>query len=188
VTLARRIAISAFALLVVVVGGGALYLWHAGYRAYVVHTGSMMPTLNPGDLIIDKRPGGQVKPGEVITFRHSAQTTDVVTHRVTDVSAQGIHTKGDANGSADVWDIRPDQVRGRVVGNVPYLGYLLVYLRQPTGSASLLAALAGVFALWGLFFGKAEPAIRRGLHRAPRERAFRSRPAGRHALVPTGIA
>src|SRR6201999_1878579 len=115
--------------MVVGIGAAGAWLWHSGYRAYVVHTGSMTPTYKPGALVIDKPASGRHHPGEVITFRHSALTTDVVTHRITDITSTGlIHTKGDGNGTADVWDIRPDQVRGAVIDGIPFAGFVVVYL------------------------------------------------------------
>jgi signal peptidase len=116
----------------------------------------MMPTYNPGDVVID-RPADELRPGEVITFRHSDLSTDVVTHRITDLSRVVIHTKGDANPTPDVWDIRPNQVVGTAVERIPHLGYLLVYLRQPAGVASVMTGVLALIALWGLFFRR-EPA------------------------------
>jgi signal peptidase len=133
--------------------GTAAALYVKGYRVWVVHTGSMEPTYMPGDVIIDAPPTGDYHAGEVLTFRHSDLTSDVVTHRVIAVTAAGtIHTKGDANRSADVWDIRPDQVQGRTIGDVKYLGYALVFLRQPTGSAALATVIFAIVMLWQLFF------------------------------------
>ena len=131
-------------LLIAIVGAAGWGLWrHSGYRVYVVHTGSMVPTYRPGDLVLDRRPSGQYHRGEVITFRHSDLTTDVVTHRITDVTAAGlIHTKGDANATADVWDIRPDQVQGTAVLRLGGFGYLVVFLRQPAGIGALATASA----------------------------------------------
>jgi len=151
VKLRRRIAIGLIAFVLLGIGGVAANFWMQGYRLYVVHTGSMTPTLVPGDLVID-RPAKNLKPGEVITFRHSDLTTDVVTHRVTEVTAAGIHTKGDANRTADVWTIRPDQVKGHVVVTLHGFGYLAVYFQQPTGIASVATALIGLLLLYGLFF------------------------------------
>ena len=128
-------------------------MWTQGYRVYVVHTGSMTPTFRPGDIVIDRPAQHRYHAGEVITFRHSAQTTDVVTHRITDITPAGlIHTKGDANRTADVWDIRPDQVRGSVAMSAPAAGYLLVFLHQPAGVASLALAVLAIALLWRLFF------------------------------------
>jgi signal peptidase I len=140
--------------LAAVLGSGAA-LWLQGYRAYVVHTGSMSPTYRPGDLVIDRSPSSY-RAGDVITFRHSDRTTDVVTHRVVSVSAAGITTKGDANATPDAWTIRPNQVQGRTVLGVPYLGYVAVYFKQPAGVASAASTVACILLLWGLFFGSRE--------------------------------
>ena len=56
------------------IAGAGVWLWHSGYRAYVVHTGSMSPNYKPGSLVIDGPAKGNYHPGEVITFRHSALT------------------------------------------------------------------------------------------------------------------
>jgi signal peptidase I len=155
VRIARRICLATIIAVIVGIGATGAWLWHSGYRAYVVHTGSMSPTYKPGALVIDKPADDGYRPGQVITFRHSAQTTDVVTHRITDITSTGlIHTKGDANRSADVWDIRPDQVRGTVVAGIPFAGFLVVYLQQPAGVASVIAALLALMLLWGLWFAE----------------------------------
>lgn len=157
-TRTRRVLLAVVALAVTGLVGTGLALWMQGYRLYVVHTGSMAPHLVPGDVVVD-RPDRAPRVGEVITFRHSDLTSDVVTHRVVGVSAAGIRTKGDANRTADVWTIRPDQVRGRTVWRLPGAGYLVVYLRQPEGLLSVATAALGLLLLWELFF-PASPAPR----------------------------
>lgn len=148
------------AVLGVLVAG--LAFWQAGYRPYVVHTGSMVPTYRPGDLVID-RPADALRPGQVITFRHSSDPNDLVTHRITEVTATGeIHTKGDANRTADSWSLRPALVVGTVATAVPKLGYLIVFLQQPTGVAALLVAAVGLYLLWGLFFPPSPTTLRDG--------------------------
>ena len=89
------------ALLALAVIGTAAARYAQGYRAYVVHTGSMSPTYRPGSLVIDRPTNGHYHRGEVITFRHSEGNDDLVTHRVVAVTPKGIHTKGDANRTAD---------------------------------------------------------------------------------------
>jgi signal peptidase len=154
----RRIALAAVALAVLAVAGGTAFLWAQGYRVYVIHTGSMTPTYTPGYLMIDAPARDGYHPGDVITFRHSAYTTDVVTHRITHIMPNGlIHTKGDGNRTADVWQIRPDQVRGRVIAGIPLLGYLAVFLQQPSGIGSLATAAFMSVLLWGLFFANDSP-------------------------------
>jgi signal peptidase len=156
-----------------------VWFFVTGHRAYVVHTGSMSPTYKPGSLVIDGPARGSYRPGEVITFRHSPYTTDVVTHRITDVTAAGlIHTKGDGNGTPDVWDIRPSQVRGAVIAGVPLAGYVIVYLQQPAGVGSVIAAVLSLILLWSLCFPAAdERPVRVGRLRAWRAKRGGPKPA-----------
>ncbi len=146
--------------------------WLQGYRLYVIHTGSMEPALMPGDVIVDAPAGSDYRRGEVLTFRHSDTAADVVTHRVAGIRSDGrILTKGDANRSADAWRIRPDQVRGRTVAVLPWLGYALVYLQHPGGIASLVTTGLAVVLLHGLFFRPDSPGTRQ---RPPMPRTPRS--------------
>jgi signal peptidase len=150
---ARRVTFVLVALLIFGVGGAIATYYAKGYRVWVVHTGSMEPNYMPGDVVIDGPPTGDYHRGEVLTFRHSDLTTDVVTHRVTRITSTGlIHTKGDANATADVWEIRPDQVQGQVVTKVKYVGYLLIFLRQPAGIGAIATVVFAMVLLWRMFF------------------------------------
>ena len=142
-------------LAVLVIAGAAAtaaLAWNAGYRIYVVHTGSMMPTLNPGDAVLDRPAPTSVHAGQVVTFTVHSGPDTVVTHRVASVSDGEIHTKGDANRSADPWTLHLSQVVGSKVLTLPYGGYLLVYLQHPQGIASVLTAVVALVLLWQLFF------------------------------------
>jgi signal peptidase len=153
----RRVAFALITLILLGVVGTAISLYAQGYRVWVVHTGSMEPDFMPGDLVIDRPVKGAVHKGEVITFLHSDLTSDVVTHRVTDVTKAGlIHTKGDANSTADVWDIRPDQVQGTVQFKIKSLGYFVVFLQQPAGIGALATLIFAVVLLWQMFFPSAD--------------------------------
>jgi signal peptidase len=167
----RKVALGVVAGLLCVVAITAAVGWTKGYRIYVVHTGSMQPALPIGSIVIDKPAAGLngLKPGDVITFRHSDLTTDVVTHRIASLDGGLIQTKGDANTTPDAWNIRPNQVKGVEISVVPRLGYLLVFLRQPAGFAATLLSSLSVFLLWALFFPSAAP-VRRAAHRASRHR------------------
>lgn len=154
------LGVAVVVLLAAVVAAGTTF-WAQGYRAYVVHTGSMMPTLNPGDLAIDAPVHGALHRGEIITFRHSDLTTDVVTHRVHGFTKNGlILTKGDANATPDAWQIRPSQVRGRVTHKVIFAGYLVVFFQHPVGVAALAVSLLALILLYQLFFDEDPPADR----------------------------
>jgi signal peptidase len=114
----------------------------------------MAPALLSGDVVLDGPPKSTYHPGDIITFRHSDLTTDVVTHRITDLRSTVIHTKGDANRTADVWDIRPNQVQGIVVVKLPLLGYLLVFLRKPVGVTAAVVGVLALMLLWELALPK----------------------------------
>jgi signal peptidase len=131
--------------------GGAVMLWQDGYRVYAVRTGSMSPTYPTGSLVVAAPARGDVpQVGDVVTFRTQG---GLVTHRVHGVDDAGVQTKGDANRTPDPWVLPPRNIVGQVMAGVADGGYLLVYLQQPTGIASLvLLALSVVFA-WSLFFG-----------------------------------
>ena len=149
----RRIRLAAMVMVLGAIAALGAHLWAAGYRLYIVHTGSMTPTLVPGDVVVDRPARGDYRVGNVITFRHSVRTTDVVTHRITAITPTGlVHTKGDANATADVWSIRPDQVEGVVSTRAPLAGYVIVFLRQPTGLAAAFTSTVALLLLWGLFF------------------------------------
>ena len=172
----KRVAaavVTVFLLGLVVAGGLA---WHAGYRVYAVQTGSMVPTFQPGDLVVDRATDSGYRPGDVITFRHSSGP-DLVTHRLTKITAQGIHTKGDGNRTADVWNIRPDQVEGVGVTHLAHLGYVLVFLKQPSGVLGVMTSALSVVLLWGICF-PAEAAVETSA-KQPRARSSRLR---RHLL------
>ena len=148
----KRITLALLAVVVlgVMVTGAALF--HQGYRIYVIHTGSMTPNYDSGSIVIDRPGAVDLKPGTVITFRHG-EGADLVTHRITDITAQGmIHTKGDGNRTADVWNIPMSMVQGTVIAGIPKAGYLLVFFKQPTGIAAIAAGVFALCLLWSLFF------------------------------------
>jgi len=171
----RRIALAALGCWLLALLAAGAVLNHLGYRAYVVHTGSMAPTYKPGDLVIDRPARGTPKPGQVITFRHSADTPDVVTHRVFAITANGlIRTKGDANLKPDAWQIAPHMIQGSVIKGIPRAGFMLVFLKQPTGIGALGTSVLSLAFLWSLFFGPPEATSQRS-SAVPRR-------AGRHSV------
>src|SRR5574340_1425234 len=110
----RRILGAAGILVLCAVLGLGAYAWAQGVRAYVVRTGSMTPTLRPGDLVVDEpaAPDAPLRVGDIITFHPQPETTE--THRVHAIVAAGIVTKGDANRTPDVGQIQPSMISGRV--------------------------------------------------------------------------
>src|SRR5271166_4135003 len=101
------VLISSVVLIVAVSAGIVLNLW----RFTVIQTGSMRPTLNPGDVaILTSEPIDDVKRGQIVAFHPPGESQLTVTHRVFSIKrAHGtvtIETKGDANDAVDQWHAR----------------------------------------------------------------------------------
>ncbi|HSN07356.1 MAG TPA: signal peptidase I [Candidatus Angelobacter sp.] len=161
----RRLALGVVVLVLGAAATVAAAGWHEGYRLYVVHTGSMSPALRPGDAVLAAPAPGSVRPGDVVTFTVLSGPDSVVTHRVVAVADGLVTTKGDANRTADPWTLHMSQVVGTAAAFLPHAGYLLVYLRQPQGLASVVVAALALVLLWQLFF-PAAPARSAGTHSA----------------------
>jgi signal peptidase I len=106
------------------------------YHILYVTSGSMAPTLSPGDVIVITPPPIRLEPGMVLTINVDGQ---LVTHRLLWVNPDGsLLTKGDFNPVPDDWG----NARVRVVGlyrfHIPLLGYLsnlTAYIHPaPTGA------------------------------------------------------
>jgi signal peptidase I len=116
------------------------------YKVYVIHTGSMAPTISPKSAVVVRE--GAYHVGQVVTFTEDGQT---VTHRLVSIDANGlITTKGDANATADPWHVPQSQIVGGVVTIVPELGYWLIYLKNPIGLASILLTLLVLWQIWSI--------------------------------------
>ncbi len=91
-----------------------------GYGFYIVRTGSMVPAINPGDIVFTG-PADKIAPGTIITFDVSGET---VTHRIVSISGDQILTKGDANKTADASPINKSAIKGTYLFRVPAIGYV----------------------------------------------------------------
>jgi signal peptidase len=96
-----------------------------------VLTGSMQPTIDPGDLIVvaGVPDPASVEVGDVVTYMPYPDDPTLVTHRVVakgmDVSGESVFTvRGDAN-NADDDPVYGHQLRGRMLFSVPKLGYVV---------------------------------------------------------------
>lgn len=99
-------------------------------KARVVLTGSMAPTINPGDVVLLASPS-RLAPelGEVATYtarRFSGESVGLFTHRIIGGDAEsGFIMKGDANAAPDVQRPKIADISGVVFFVIPFIGYLL---------------------------------------------------------------
>lgn len=103
-------------------------------RLFVVQSGSMEPAVHIGSVVVTQAQRTYTK-GDIITVRDSARTT--VTHRITEIRVVGNQsyytTKGDANKSADT-DVRlGENVIGKTMVTIPYLGFVLNFAKTKNG-------------------------------------------------------
>ena len=112
-----------------------------GIRMLVVKSGSMEPTIKTGSLVIDKIESNY-KIGDIVTFKNRDKEMETTTHRITNEEVQGniklFTTKGDANDSLDSAKLLPDQILGKVIFKIPYLGYIVAFSRTWPGVIILI--------------------------------------------------
>lgn len=108
-----------------------------GIDTYVVLSGSMEPVHKTGGLIYTTKnvDTDELEVGDVITFQMSETT--IATHRIIDIKNDGgtrmFQTKGDANASPDQNLVPEQNVIGKSLFSIPYLGYAANYIQQPPG-------------------------------------------------------
>lgn len=119
-----------------------------GLYPYTVLSGSMEPTYHVGSIIYVKK----VDPltltvGDPITFMLN---DTIVTHRIIEViedendpTSVRFRTKGDNNDVADGGDgVHCNNVIGKPLFSIPYMGYLAVYLQNSSGHFVLFGLCA----------------------------------------------
>jgi signal peptidase I len=98
-----------------------------GWQFDAVTTGSMIPKFKIGTLVITKPvEPSTLQVGDIISFK-LAGTDTLICHRIIETKQElgnnYFVTKGDANKEPDNSHVFSDYVKGKVVGEVPYLGY-----------------------------------------------------------------
>lgn len=125
-----------------------------GATPYTVLTRSMEPGMPPGTLVVTRPvPVDTIGTGDVVTYQLRSGEPTVVTHRVIGVGSNALgetvfSTMGDANAVPDE-PVREVQVRGVVVYQVPYLGYVNTWVGA-NRPGWLLKSVAAVLILYGV--------------------------------------
>ncbi|EGT3617550.1 signal peptidase I, partial [Clostridium perfringens] len=121
-----------------------------GFRTYSILSGSMEPNIRTGDLAIVKSAEmDEVVSGDIITFKYEG---NIVTHRIVEKTEEGFITKGDNNNAEDTEIVREEDLIGKVLFNIPFLGYVTVFLSKPIVISGLMILIA-ISILWDTFKG-----------------------------------
>ncbi len=120
-----------------------------GYTSASITSGSMMPTLRIGDVVIAVDHGDdEIAPGTIVVYE-DPRKHDLVTHRVVSVNPDGSYiTKGDVNGVNDPKPIPAANIRGKAQWIVPFVGLLRIWAAQGQWTLLILTVAATAMALW----------------------------------------
>jgi signal peptidase len=99
-------------------------------KARIVLTGSMEPTIKPGDVVLlAPTPRTQPKLGDIAAYtarRFSGESVGIFTHRIVGGDpVNGWMMKGDNNPSPDVQRPKADDISGVVFFVIPWIGKLM---------------------------------------------------------------
>lgn len=89
-----------------------------GYRPVLILSGSMEPEIKTNGIVIthEVKSLDNIEKGDVITFTVPEEDNMLVTHRITDITKDGIiTTKGDNNRVADLYPTTINEVQSKVV-------------------------------------------------------------------------
>lgn len=98
-------------------------------RPMIVMSGSMQPNIKTGSLCLvnSKAFFDKIEEGDVITY----EVMDTkITHRVHSIVKDGFVTKGDDNDVVDLGIVTKDNFYGKVIFDIPYLGYVFFYAKK----------------------------------------------------------
>lgn len=122
------------------------------YRAFVLSSGSMTPTMSVNSLVIVK-PQSSYQKDDVITFytndQNGVRQKLPTTHRVFSVKEgenTGYETKGDANNTPDPNITPAKSVIGKVVFHLPYFGSFSDFAKSRNGLTYLIVIPASIIA------------------------------------------
>ncbi|MCD6241513.1 signal peptidase I [Candidatus Bathyarchaeota archaeon] len=110
-----------------------------------VYTGSMEPAIPVGSVVVIKPANPDtLKVGDIICFKIEGESSTTVTHRIINITDEGFITKGDANEDLDQWIVKKENIIGKVIAVIPYLGYLGYFVRTPVGFTLLIVIPASL--------------------------------------------
>lgn len=121
-----------------------------GYRILVVKSGSMEPTIKTGALILIQRQSVyHIK--DIVTYGSAARKDTLITHRIIAQDTKNkkllFTLKGDANKAPDLNGVPPSAVIGRLFFAIPYLGYLIAFVKTPPG-VSIFIIIPTTILVW----------------------------------------
>ena len=150
----------AFFIVIAIVAFGGIQVLKASlktqYPVMVVVSESMIPTLGVGDFILV----GQIQDfddvvaepqpeGDILVFLKPGTSDEYIVHRAVEKTNNNgewyFVTKGDNNAVQDGRPVKESNIMGRVIGNIPILGYFPMLIKTSRGLITVVGLMGIVF-------------------------------------------
>jgi signal peptidase len=139
--------------IILILGITFIILYCCGIEPFVVESGSMEPNIKTGSLsFINKHVKyDDIKVNDIIAF--SVETGNKVTHRVVNITDEGLETKGDANNLSDGISTTRKNYIGKNIFSIPKVGYGVKIIQTTKGRVILITFIV-VILLSGFLLGE----------------------------------
>jgi len=132
----KKVLLYASTILLVLAMSLALFILagpYLGWRLDAVAGNSMQPVIRMGDVVITQTAdASEISIGDIVTYV-SPLNSKLVTHRVVEIregSRLILQTQGDANDSIDNYGVPAENLIGKVIFTLPYVGYITDILKN----------------------------------------------------------
>ena len=110
---------------------------------FTVMGDSMSPALPAGSIaIVQPMVSSKIDTADIIAYHAPGGRSTIVTHRVVEVINEGeylsFQTAGDGNDNSDKNPVPSENVVGKVIFHIPYVGFVFNFVRQPIGYCLLI--------------------------------------------------
>jgi signal peptidase len=118
-----------------------------GYRPLIEYSGSMLPAIAPGDLLITHaEPAASIRVGEIVSFDDPSLNGKLVTHRVVAIHPSagriGFLTRGDANPTPESWSVARHARVSTLAVRIAGVGRAVAWMSDTWVRTAVLALVA----------------------------------------------
>lgn len=142
----RKNGMSCSAIILLVMAAIIMLGLVSGIRPCVVISGSMEPNLPIWSLcFVDTRASyDSIQIGDIVVYNRRSDDMRII-HRVIAIEPDGMVTKGDANPVSDGPSVERDNLYGKSLFHISYLGYCSKLAQKPIVGVAILVCLAAIF-------------------------------------------
>ena len=124
-----------------------------GYKPLIVLSGSMEPTIFPGDIVLVREVSADnLKEGDIVSYLRGRS---VITHRIMEINeadgSRKFYTKGDNNNADDGIAVTAEMLEGKYLLRIPRLGNAAMFMQKPAGIILFVALPLILFILYDIF-------------------------------------